>query len=99
MSGTPAWKIYDADGKYEAACKHGEVAACIVALLGDGATIRHDHKLIVWREGSEEISAAESYDQVCETISVRKRDHARRSVDKAYGAGTWERWEQERKAV
>jgi diaminopimelate epimerase len=98
MTGSPKWKVYDADGNYEAACKSGEVAASVVALLGDGAVIKADHRLIVWREGKEEISAAESYDTVARVIAERLIDVARKQVNKNMGAGTWERWEEERKA-
>jgi hypothetical protein len=61
--GSPFWKVYMGD-EYRAATKHVEEAACLVAFLGDGATIRADHKLVVWREGREDQSAAESYDHV-----------------------------------
>lgn len=62
MAASPEWKCYDADGKYEGAVKHAEMAAALVSVLGVGATVRHRHRHIVWREGAEEISAAESYD-------------------------------------
>ena len=31
MAGAPRFKVYDAQGQYEAACKHAEVAAGVVA--------------------------------------------------------------------
>lgn len=96
---SPKWKVYDSLGRYEAACKSGEVAAAVVALLGPGAVIKADHSLIVWREGKEEISAAESYDTVAATIGFRVIEAARKAVDKNYGVGTWEKWEAERKAA
>ena len=73
MSGAPGWKVYDSRGEYRAACKYAEEAACLVALLGDGATIRNGHRSKVWTEGAEEQSAAESYDFVAERCRARCR--------------------------
>lgn len=39
MAATPRFKIFDADGEYQAATKRPEEAAAVVALLGEGATI------------------------------------------------------------
>ena len=58
---TPIWKIY-LGKEYRAACKYIEDAAALVAFLGDGATIRYDHRDIVWTEGAETQPAGESYD-------------------------------------
>ncbi len=83
MPATPRFKIYD-HGKYEAAVKHAESAAMLVACLGEGSDIRDGHAVrdIVWREGAERFSAAESYDGVAEVI------HRRVSGDLA-GANAW----------
>jgi hypothetical protein len=74
MAGTPRFKIYTPDGEYVAACKYAEESACLVAMMGDGATIRdgHSKKDIVWTEGREEQSAAESYDHVAAAIAARR---------------------------
>lgn len=69
-----AWmKVYDACGNYLASCVEPEGAAALVALSGEGATIRNGHakKNAVWVEGSEAQTAAESYDFVAITIHDR----------------------------
>lgn len=74
MSASPAFKIYTKSGEYIAACKHAEDAAAIVALNGDGATIRYGHakRDIVWTEGEAgDGAAAESYDHVAEVAHQR----------------------------
>lgn len=71
MAASPAWKVYNSAGEYIAACKHLEDAACLVAFNGDGATIRSGHSRVVWREGAETQSAAESYDHVVEIARGR----------------------------
>lgn len=71
MSASPSLKIYSADGEYVASCKYCEDAAALVAMHGDGTTIRHGHSNIVWTEGKETQPASESYDFVARTISVR----------------------------
>ena len=71
MAASPGFKVYTTANEYVAACKHIEDAAAIVALRGDGATIRYNHRHIVWREGNEEQPAAESYDFVYETVMSR----------------------------
>lgn len=69
-----AWmKVYSASGDYLAACVDAGSAAAVVALAGDGATIRNGHakKSVIWAEGSEKQPAFESYDFVEETIRDR----------------------------
>ena len=90
MAGAPRCKVYDAQGQYEAACKHAEVAAGVVALLGDGATIRDGHRVadIMWTEGAEEMSAGESYDRAAMIVGRRiiesaNRLRARHEVERA----------------
>jgi len=61
MAGSPKYKVYTASGDYEAACKSLEVAAAVVALLGDGATVRLHHRQVLWTEGIDG-EAGESYD-------------------------------------
>lgn len=65
MAASPRWKVYDAGGEYQAACKRPEEAAAVVSFLGNGATIRDGHKRIVWIEGPDN-RAHESYDAVAE---------------------------------
>lgn len=62
MAAAPQFKVYDGSGEYQAATKRAEEAALVVGFLGEGATVRWQHSLIVWREGAEEVSAAESID-------------------------------------
>ena len=60
-----AWiKIYSSDGLYRASCVHTDDAAILCAVLGDGTTARNGHakRHIIWTEGVESQSAAESYD-------------------------------------
>lgn len=66
-------KAYDRQGNYLASCVEAEGAAAIVALAGDGATIRNGHALkhAVWTEGAESQPASESYDFVATTIHQR----------------------------
>lgn len=73
MAGAPALKVYNPSGDYVAACKCGEDAACLVALYGDGASIRFGHSKgrTVWTEGAEEFPAGESYDRVAALIFER----------------------------
>lgn len=58
------------DNKLRAAVAHAEDAAAFVAVLGDGAEIRVNRK-VVWREGSEAFSAGTSYDSAAEVIWAR----------------------------
>jgi len=67
MAGSPKWKVYTPEGKYEAACKHAETAAVVVSFLGRGAKVTLDHGRVVWREGTDGI-AFSSYDVAAETM-------------------------------
>lgn len=67
-----AWmKIYTAQGDYVASCVDAGCAAALMSMLGTGATIRNGHarKNIVWTEGREARSAADSYDYVTARIA------------------------------
>jgi hypothetical protein len=70
MATSPRFKIYASNGEYVAACKFAEDAGAVVASY-DGGTIRLGHRRIVWREGSEIETAANSYDAVAQTIYAR----------------------------
>lgn len=61
--------------RLEDRCKDVEEAACLVAFLGDGATIRFSHTLVFWTEGKEELPAAESFDNVAEIVHARLKEH------------------------
>jgi len=72
MARSPEFKIYDAAGAYQAACKEPELAAAVVAVLGEGATVRHGHAVsrTVWTEGKDGL-AAESFDLTADKICKR----------------------------
>jgi hypothetical protein len=65
MAGSPVWKIYNADGKYEGSLNDPSLAGAVVALLGKGSSIRYQHGVVCWREGVDG-DAGESYDAVAE---------------------------------
>lgn len=65
------WKIHSETGTYEGEAVFGELAAAMVAVLGDGSTVRTAGGQVVWREGAEEFSAGESYDNAAETFRER----------------------------
>jgi len=71
MASAPQFKVYNPSKEYVAACKHVEDAAALVALYGDGATIRSGHTTIVWTEGQETQPAGESFDFVAELAHQR----------------------------
>ena len=71
MAGAPRFKVYTPDGRYVAACKEPADAAAIVALYGDGTTLRDGHKTIVWTEGEENMPANVSYDNVATVVWER----------------------------
>lgn len=69
-----AWmKIYTQSGGYVASCNDYAAAAALMAFYGDGAEIRNGHakKNVVWREGSEDQPAGESYDYVASVLQKR----------------------------
>lgn len=72
MAASPRFKVHNPQGEYIASCKHGEDAAALVALYGDGAKIKDSHTgIVVWKEGAEAFPAGESYDGVCNTMAER----------------------------
>jgi hypothetical protein len=68
MAASPRWKIYDSEGTYQGATKEIEAAAALVAFYGPGATIKSNHRIVVWTEGVDGC-AADSYDAVAEKAS------------------------------
>jgi len=79
VSTSPVWKVYDAKGKYQAACKQPEAAAAVVSLYSDGASIRWNHRKAdtAWTEGTDGY-AGESYDHVAE-VCLAKLDEIRKA--------------------
>lgn len=67
---SPQWKVYDADNKYVASTKDTEGASLLMSLYGIGATIRYDHRQIVWTEGVDGI-AQHPYDIQTKVITER----------------------------
>jgi hypothetical protein len=81
----PQFKVYNPKRLYVAACKYAEDAACLVALYGDGASIRWGHNEVVWVEGIDG-HAGDSYDEAAALAWARV--DARRERDR-------QRWEEE----
>lgn len=71
MAQSPRYKVYDANGTYQAACKDVAAAAALCAFYGEGSTIRADHRKVVWTDGADG-DAAESYDRVAEVVAHRE---------------------------
>lgn len=74
MAQAPAFKVYDANGVYQAACKEPEAAASLMGLYGPGSTVRYGHSVrsIVWREGVEHDGEAyDSWDEAAITMMRR----------------------------
>ncbi len=69
------YKVYAEDGEFLASCRYVIDAATIIGAIGAG-TIRFEHRRVVWREGSEDFSAAESYDGV-EAIIRDRIEHTK----------------------
>jgi len=76
------WKCHFPDGEFGASTKYAEDAAAIVALWGAGATVKWDHRLVVWTEGKEEISAAESYDRATAIMMARRAKYEREAEER-----------------
>lgn len=74
-----------------ASCKEPEAAAALVALYGKGSTVRLDHGKVLWREGTEDQEAGESYDYASHVIQTREQAIGAESYDKVYGAGAADR--------
>lgn len=79
MAASPRFKVYSASGEYIGCAKYAEEAAALVALRGDGATVRLDHKHVVWTEGQEDQSAGESYDYAAGVMYERQAVYEYRS--------------------
>lgn len=68
MGASPQWKVYTPQGEYVASTKHTEGASLLMSLYGNGATIRFDHRKIVWTEGVDG-NASQSYDYTAMIIN------------------------------
>ena len=86
MSGSPKFKIYNLNREYIGCVKYAEDAAALVALQGDGATVKYDHGKVIWREGAEELSAGESYDEAARVMYRRIDKMRRASYARSYEA-------------
>jgi hypothetical protein len=71
MAAAPQWKVYDAAGVYQAACKEIEAAAALMGFYGNGATIRSGHGKIVFTEGGDANADVFGYDSVVEMVYSR----------------------------
>lgn len=74
MAASPRYKLYSADGEYQASAKDPALLAACIGVLGEGATIRDgrsSRKLVLWTEGLDGIGF-ESYDAVCEACLARQ---------------------------
>jgi hypothetical protein len=69
MAASPQFKVYR-NGEYIAAVKYAEDAAVLAAMGGD-VVVKYAHRKVVWREGSEEFPAAESYDRAANIMAGR----------------------------
>jgi len=72
MAGSPKYKVFNADGVYQAACKEPEAAVVIADWYGTGATIRWDHAFTLWTVGTDK---SDSYDAAVAVMNERL--HAR----------------------
>lgn len=71
MGATPRFKIHDETGVYVAATADPTLAAALIGAAGyEGWKVKHTGR-IIWREGAEEIAAAESYDRAAEIMDAR----------------------------
>lgn len=89
----PRIKVFDAYGKYQASTHDYAAAACLMALYGDGATVRlgHSKKDVIWTEGQDG-NLAEDYDQLAEVIAADDERIAA-ALDKMV-TGAWQRRDQ-----
>lgn len=86
MAASPAYKVYDAKGTYQASCKELEACAALASFYGEGATIRLHHSDVLWTEGKDG-SSYESYDRTTAVALQRQQEVNQRSFDRAYAQG------------
>ncbi len=77
MASAPPFKLFNPGGEYLGSLKYVEDAAAMVAILGDGATVRNGHakRDTIYTQGADG-DAGESYDVAGELM--RSRIAARR---------------------
>lgn len=75
MAKSPEFKLYNDGGEYVGSCRDTHYAAQFVAAMGPGASVRWGHAKArtLWTEGTEPISAWESYDQAAEMMETRRQ--------------------------
>lgn len=81
MAASPSYKIYR-EKEYIGCAKYAEDAAAMVGV--SGGVVKYEHRLILWREGKEHISASESYDEAAEIMQQRLATANREAYNKAY---------------
>ena len=85
MAASPRFKVHDAHGTYQAACKEIEAAAVLVGFYGSGAFVK-EGSVKVWIEGADaDGCAGDSYDRVG-TVAFRRLADRRRELRAADGA-------------
>lgn len=78
MSGTPGFKVFDAEGNYVAAVRDASLAAALIgSALYEGARVKFNGR-IIWREGEEEVRSGESFDRAAEIMHARVEANRRR---------------------
>ena len=82
MAASPNLKVFDANGKYMAACHEMEAAASLAAFYGAGSTVRYGHskRLILWTEGQDG-EASESLDAATEVMYKRIEQHLHKPTE------------------
>lgn len=78
MAASPKWKIYNAQGEYRGCTKSPEEAAALVFAIGEGATIRLEHRVLCWTEGVDQARGQTDQarrDDVAERIYLRLDEH------------------------
>jgi len=65
---TPQFKVYDDGGDYVAATKDATLAAAVIGAAGDAGWTVKLHGRIIFREGQERLSAADTIDGAVEVM-------------------------------
>jgi len=78
MASALVWKVYKGK-ELLASTKYAEEAAAVVALAGEGGTIKREGA-VMWREYKDGY-AANSYDEVAQTMAVRWAERNQRKLD------------------
>lgn len=74
--------------EYVAACKHAIDAAILASFRGmdePPAVIKYAHRITVWTEGSEEISASTSFKMAADIMEGRRNAHFKKSYEQSHG--------------